>query len=417
MSKIKFRQAALEDVTSPERLTELTRVVTPSGWILLGAFLIILFILVLWSFLGSIPIRATGKGILLAQNGGMFDVIGPEGQARVINVRVKVGDRIYKNEVIAILEAPNIIEQVNKQQNYLQQLEVKYTTLLQVLQHEIFSLQKEANQIQEILQNSIKAENDNLLALEELLKRKKYLFKKGLIERQEWHVIDDLNTVKQHLEYTNKQRIQKKAALNNLKKELQQRLRDLNLKIIDASHMLAKLKAQHFLDTTVRSPINGIVVAIHIAIGDPIKGGKPIISIADEQRGLEAFIYVSTQDGQRIKVGEKCLVSPENIPREEFGSLMGKVSAISTLSNVPESIKTALHNLTLAKRRPKSGATVVVRISIMKDLKTFSGYKWSSGKGPDQFLAPGTSVKADITVQEQAPITLIIPTLRRWLQK
>jgi HlyD family secretion protein len=47
--------------------------------------------------------------------------------------------------------------------------------------------------------------------------------------------------------------------------------------------------------------------------------------------------------------------------------------------------------------------------------KTPSGYAWSSGKGPPLELTSGTTLRADIAVQRNTPLGLILPQLRRLL--
>jgi HlyD family secretion protein len=49
------------------------------------------------------------------------------------------------------------------------------------------------------------------------------------------------------------------------------------------------------------------------------------------------------------------------------------------------------------------------------DTSTASGFKWTSRSGPQIEVNGGTLLTATITTQKQAPITLVIPALRRWL--
>ncbi|NES67365.1 MAG: NHLP bacteriocin system secretion protein, partial [Okeania sp. SIO2D1] len=45
---------------------------------------------------------------------------------------------------------------------------------------------------------------------------------------------------------------------------------------------------------------------------------------------------------------------------------------------------------------------------------TFSGYQWSSSKGPQQKLTAGTTTTTRVRVEERAPITFVLPILREW---
>src|SRR5215471_10155761 len=68
-----FRKAALERLSSPEQLDYLMSITSPIAWVALAAIGTLCFLIVLWGFLGVIPGKVTGKGILI-RGGSVFDV-------------------------------------------------------------------------------------------------------------------------------------------------------------------------------------------------------------------------------------------------------------------------------------------------------------------------------------------------------
>ncbi len=45
----------------------------------------------------------------------------------------------------------------------------------------------------------------------------------------------------------------------------------------------------------------------------------------------------------------------------------------------------------------------------------YTGYDWTSGKGPKKTpISAGTTASVRVTIEERAPITLVLPFLRRW---
>ena len=48
------------------------------------------------------------------------------------------------------------------------------------------------------------------------------------------------------------------------------------------------------------------------------------------------------------------------------------------------------------------------------DPDTPTGYAWSSSSGPDATLQSGTVAAATVAVEQQRPLALVIPALRRW---
>ncbi|MDF2867869.1 MAG: putative efflux pump rane fusion protein, partial [Gammaproteobacteria bacterium] len=53
-------------------------------------------------------------------------------------------------------------------------------------------------------------------------------------------------------------------------------------------------------------------------------------------------------------------------------------------------------------------------IDLIEDQKTYSGFRWTSSQGPNLLIGNGTLATATVTIKEQAPITLIIPALKRF---
>jgi len=51
-------------------------------------------------------------------------------------------------------------------------------------------------------------------------------------------------------------------------------------------------------------------------------------------------------------------------------------------------------------------------VSKLDTSQTFSGLKWSSADGPQVKISSGTICKAQITIQKQRPISLVIPILK-----
>ncbi len=75
-----------------------------------------------------------------------------------------------------------------------------------------------------------------------------------------------------------------------------------------------------------------------------------------------------------------------------------------------------LHNKSLIDRFLKQGVVIAFRGTILKDSATYSGYKWSSKKGPNQKMSPGMVVSAEVIIEKQSPISLIIPAFKKFLE-
>jgi HlyD family secretion protein len=100
------------------------------------------------------------------------------------------------------------------------------------------------------------------------------------------------------------------------------------------------------------------------------------------------------------------------VKKEEFGTVLGTVQSVSDLPVSNAAIKAMLHNDGLVQQFTREGSPILVRAHLMKDPSTPSRLAWTSGRGPDFDIEPGTLVSATITVREQAPVTLILPFLK-----
>lgn len=104
MKKSIFRKASLEHLSSPEQLDQLVQVTNPLGWVALLAMLFLVGAAISWGFLGAIPTKVAGAGILISPGGVKELVAGVSGQ--VLDVYFEVGDHIQQDQVVArILQA------------------------------------------------------------------------------------------------------------------------------------------------------------------------------------------------------------------------------------------------------------------------------------------------------------------------
>ena len=86
-----FRQAALENIETPDQLDTLVSVTSPQQWLVLYTLGFALFCFLLWGLFGSIPTRVLGQGILLAAEGSLYNVPAPTGNSKIVKITVKTG--------------------------------------------------------------------------------------------------------------------------------------------------------------------------------------------------------------------------------------------------------------------------------------------------------------------------------------
>jgi len=254
--------------------------------------------------------------------------------------------------------------------------------------------------------------------MQELLILRKDAFKQGIEIRQNLEeTYQEFYTIQNEVEGYHATLIQMEVDFNSFRDQWSERLRDLNLKIGDAELKLTTLQKRLQISRTVLSPVAGTVADIQAAVGSIINEGIPLVSIASDGEGIDALIYMASQNGKRVKPGMTALIFPNTVEKEEFGGIQGEVISVSAFPTTAQAMLSYLQNQELVKSltstEHSTEAPIAVRVHLLNDANTFSGLKWSSSKGPKQLITPGTVVNANITIRKQAPITLVIPVLKQ----
>ena len=118
-----FRKVSLERLSSPEQLDTLMQITTPKGWVALLALGGLLMCAVIWGIWGSISDKVMGQGILI-KSGGVFNIVS-NSTGRVQNLYVDVHDIVYRGQIVARLEQPEILDRIRNARASLNELAEK----------------------------------------------------------------------------------------------------------------------------------------------------------------------------------------------------------------------------------------------------------------------------------------------------
>jgi HlyD family secretion protein len=95
--------------------------------------------------------------------------------------------------------------------------------------------------------------------------------------------------------------------------------------------------------------------------------------------------------------------------------MLARVRWVSSYPSSQQGIMQMLQNEKLVSTLTGSGPPIKVIADLMPDPSTPSGYKWSSGRGPDFEVKSGTLANVTITTEKRRPIALVIPALKKFL--
>lgn len=411
-----FRQAALENIEAPDKLDTLVSVTSPQQWLVLYTLSFALFCLLLWGFFGSIPTRVLGQGILLATEGSVYNVPAPAGNSKIVKITVKTGQFVHKNQPVAELDQPDLTQQIKTKQAYLNELKQKFQQLNQqkLLESEKYKIQNtDKNQR---LEKMIAIQTENLSHQEEIIKIREYALKRGIDTKLGVNVaLKELADTKREIEQAKSQLAQNKIDAANFADQWEERLRNLDLKLKDEEYEYNRLIGSAKTARIAVSPIDGVVSSIRYNMGDAVKEGDTLANIAVLGKGMDAVVFIPAENGKRVEQNMDALVEPSTVKKEEFGSIKGKVISVAEYPSSSESMMTILQNKDLVEQFTQKKTQIAVRIKLLSNPATFSKLAWTSSQGPHYIITPGTLVSSSITVRKQAPITLILPALRKLL--
>lgn len=161
----------------------------------------------------------------------------------------------------------------------------------------------------------------------------------------------------------------------------------------------------------ILAQVNGRILDLNFNKGNIIQPGQPLITL--EQSGgtvkMEAVIYVPAEQGGRILPGMEVQISPTVVNKEEYGFMLGRVISISEYPATTQSMMQTLGNENLVTMLAKQGASLMVRVDLVSDTNTESGYRWSSPSGPPMSFGSGTIIQGAIIINREKPISKVIP--------
>jgi HlyD family secretion protein len=153
--------------------------------------------------------------------------------------------------------------------------------------------------------------------------------------------------------------------------------------------------------------VRGEGVLVHV--GRPTQTTAPLPSSAPGPDTLDAVVYVPSETAYEIRPGMDAEVLPVPSRREEHGFVRGTVLSVSEAPWTQAPPAAGAVHAPGAPERAAPGPLTEVRIALLRDPSTASGYGWSSRSGASVRMASGTRCSAEIVTRRQRPITLVVP--------
>ncbi len=410
-----FRKVSLDRLSSPEQLDVLMKVTSPIGWLSLFSVGFLLVVALFWGFYGSIATSIAGKGIMV-KTGGVLDAES-SASGQVTAIYVSVGDVVAKGQLLARVAQPKLLSILNADKSQLRELKQEYEKIANFNTHNLKEKFEYYSKQRADYQHSIQLAREQLSWYDEKLGNQEKLLLKGLIRKQDYLATQkDIFNLKEAIEKT--QRDLKQLSIDEL--ELKQKQ---DMELLSKRQQIAKLQTQisdeeddFELKSRVTSPYTGDVVEVIAMEGALVNAGDKIVTLelaGEAIMDLVTALYVSAEDGKRVKPGMKVHISPSTVKKEEWGYMLGIVTNVSAFPATQKGMLRNLQNQKLVDVFSAGGAPIEIQADLIPDPHTKSGYKWSSPKGPPISIEHGTVCSATIAVEEQPPISMVIPLFKK----
>jgi HlyD family secretion protein len=364
---IEFRKEALKKLSSPEDLDRLMPVTNRKIWIALISSAVFIIAVLIWGFMGKIYTTIEGQGITMSE--GNIQSVTSRTNGIVTDFTLKDGQVIQEGEILAIIDQPEL------KQEFLSAFSA-YDFL--------YSHQSEKRSF---LKNQIER-------IEEKFR------KTGTLTQGNHAVSERLSADGQKL------------------MELKTRLYALDNELADAERNLEKSRENYKWRSAVIAPFTGIVTEVQATNGQEVSAGFELLKAEpfriDSMQEIRLDLYVSSGNAKKIRKGMEVYVALSTVKPEEYGYVIGKVRYVSDYPVSEQSIVADTRNEGLARNFTSGAPPYKVAIKLVRDPANSSGFRWSSGRDPKTTITSGILCKGKIVIEEQAPIALVIPSLKKF---
>ena len=368
---------------------------------------VVLACAIIWGIFGSIPDKVDTSGILISSGG--VSTISSAVTGEITDIRVENGDEVKKGDTIAIIGEGDLVDEINETNEIIAVLETLTVNTdwdSTEIPTDLLELQQLGLSIQSARTSAGYSKESPELALEEYEAYKK-LYESGAVSKAE-------------LDAKYSAYISAKSAYSSESLSASQSVAQFNAtkaaKLDELKDQVEDLKNSIRTDYQLVAPSDGQIASVDVAKGDLVGQGTAIATLAktgSNVKALEAVIYVPVSDGKKITEGMEVKIYPSTVQKEEYGYMLGTVVDVPDYPVSTETVMATLGNEALATELTGEGAPLEVRVDLIADENTVSGYAWSGKKGATVNVENGTICSAAVVVANQRPISMVIPILKQ----
>lgn len=402
---------------NPEEMNRMVKITRPRYWISLSALALLTLITIIWGIFGSIPQRIDGLGEIVSGK-GLHGIIAlyPGG---VEQVNFELGEKVKEGDVLLHLLQPQLRHQLVELNAELDVLRLQDTLLLAKDVKDFPNKMRYFSLEEERLKKELEHIQDQITFFDLKMQQQKDLWDKGLATRENF--VD----AKNQLSVANNQRTQTEQMVKTNQLDMQSWTYDRTFKKEDYVGQIQILKKKitdlqddYDRQTIIGSPVNGIIVDKSVSGGDFVNAGTRMMVVEDleNQKNHLLDLFIPFNSNAIVEPGMQVMIEPFTVNHNLYGWLMGEVVKVNHFVSNTNSILDELNNPDLVSLIEQQGPTYRVKIALLADPDTKSGFQWSNKTGPPYTINTGTLCRASILVKERPPIDYIIPIFKSFFE-
>jgi HlyD family secretion protein len=377
------------------------------GWLALSTVGVVLFVVLIWSVVGTIPELVDGQGVLI--RGERLSEVKASVGGTLVSISVNPDTEVAPGQVLAVIarDRTEIEEKIAMKREQLNRLRA---------QHAGENSADEMNQARN--QSMIGIKRSELASLRTQRQNQQELVNKGLkpgnvlfdFDRRISGVTGEINS----LERENTMVRTRMAPRENEERQTEAEIQQLQNNLERTT-------------TEVRSPEAGRIVEVLKSANDKLREGDVLLRLevvkatvaAPGQRefcagNIHAVMYIAGNLAGKVKPGQAARVSPSDVKKEEYGFMVGQVAWVSNFAASPDDMREKLKNDSLVQTYRQNGPVFEARVCLTPDeANKFSGFRWSSSQGPPKRVDSGSMATASLVVDQRKPYTYVVPAVRR----
>ena len=384
-------------------------------------FVVAVIALVVGSFMVRVPVIVDGQGMLMADTEVVSYAIMPESDGRLEEFLVKTGSAVKKGQIIARVSIPRLDNEIEAGKLALRDLRHK-DSLLGVFHKESLDAAQGT-----IRQQRIEAQSRDVSLRERLARLDKAregdaeLIKKGFLSTRGSDAVNtERGQVDDQIFVSKRQMLEAETNFSELAQRQRREKLELSLQIGTQERQLQALIDRRRVEGVITSPYDGVISDLFVDLHQPITRERRVATVTPSSsvntgKNLvtSAVVFVPAIEGKKLSIGMPAQILPLIFEQQQFGRIEGVVSHISTVAADEDVLLRVFKNQKLVRKMFESEAPYKVLITVTADARGRSGLAWTSSRGPDQLLEPGTIVSGWVVYQNPRLLYLLLPAVKR----